>query len=462
MFSTLIPVDDVASLINQVILHQNVNIPDPLLQMDTWEMHIACAAVIGSEAIPPEFVALVREAVAKGTLPSLTNEHPEDTNWQFSPRTFLLWCRKNDIALRKPLSQWLDADTSDFARTIMEWDDWSNLNSDFWSSGILSCVLAEIPPVKEITYILHQYPDHTSMVLGCSPEKAQDAVQYYRLILSAIENKAVGLHESATLPNGTPRGFTLYREEIETWLEKQGVLLPEGLLESRQKLQNLAERRATGKEWVDLVNDTNFSRYKATSAPASLKKDRGYYQQKLVGIGLVTYVLLDMPYEDYQGHKTEQRLYTEWHESQSLVRYPFTPIVYKALREAVRLEEITPKNITVREDWELYEVSLKAALLWCSSEGVILDELMLAYIEKIKNDLPYSDEGLTSRATRKQQTINIRQQIKEVAPEIHKELVKQRGKNNFTKRDVAFGIKKKDFAVGMTIENILRQFSFRD
>jgi hypothetical protein len=326
----------------------------------------------------------------------------------------------------------------------------------------LACLLAHISPVMDITYILHQHPKHTAMVLGCSAEDAENVIRYYRLIVSAVEREDVKVYESAIFPNGMLRGFAFYREEIEVWLEQQGISLPEGLQEARQKISHLAELRTTGKQWVDLVNTTDLRRYQANSSPAALKKNQGYYQQKLVGIGLIAYLLLDLPFEKYQGQKTEQTLYHEWLQQESAGAYPWMWMVYAALREAVLLEEIVPKKITPQEGWELYEVPLKAALLWCRAEGVMLDELMLAYIEKVKNDLPYPDDGLTARATRKQQTINIRKQIKEAVPEIYRELVKQRGSRSVTKTHIAHAIRQRDFASDMTIKNILRLFSRAD
>jgi hypothetical protein len=236
------------------------------------------------------------------------------------------------------------------------------------------------------------------MALGCPPDHAAKAVHYYRLIRAAIKQVNVRIYESVKFPHGLPRIFILYREEIEAWLKQQGVLLPERLLASREKTQDLIKQRTTDKQWVDLVNTTDTSRYQATSSPAALKRDKGYYRHKLAGIGLVTYLLLDMPYEQYQGQKTEALLHYEWQKSESTGVYPWMWMVYGALREAVLLDEILPKHITTHEVGVLYEVSLKAALQWCSTEGVILDALMLAYVDKVKNHLPYPDGGLTSRA----------------------------------------------------------------
>ena len=111
MFDILSLANDRAYLTNQQISFLNAEVSYTLLKMDSWEMKTACMAVLGHDTIPHEFTALIREAVASHQLSLLMDKLGEENLWQFDPRTFLLWCRKNSIALRKPLSLWLDADT---------------------------------------------------------------------------------------------------------------------------------------------------------------------------------------------------------------------------------------------------------------------------------------------------------------------------------------------------------------
>jgi hypothetical protein len=109
--------------IHEAIVATSVLPLDDLLPMESWDKETACAAVIGNEHIPAEFYELVRSAVAEKTLTLLPPPVSDENSWQFAPRMFLLWCRKNGIALRKSLSLWLDADTPEYARAEICWQD---------------------------------------------------------------------------------------------------------------------------------------------------------------------------------------------------------------------------------------------------------------------------------------------------------------------------------------------------
>jgi hypothetical protein len=104
--------------------------------------------LMGSDDVP----AIFHDAAT--FLSKYTFPFSRDDNTHVMPKLFLLWCREQDIVLRKQLSMWLDAEeeeeeSKEFACTSIEWKNWAHLIYGALREAVIleEIISNKVPPV---------------------------------------------------------------------------------------------------------------------------------------------------------------------------------------------------------------------------------------------------------------------------------------------------------------------------